>query len=94
MSDREEYLQRLKAKLDEWNGELERLEARARTAQADAKVQYQRQLEELRQNRNEMRRRYEEMEHASEAAWEQLRAGAEDAWRTLDEAFRGSGKKR
>lgn len=88
MSARDEYLNRFKTKLDEWNAELDKLEAKSRQARADAKVDYERQLRELRQQRDELRRRYEEMEKASEQAWEQLRAGAEDAWRTLDEAFR------
>lgn len=92
MSARDKYLKQFKAKLDEWNAELDKLEAEAGKVQADAKKEYMRRLEEVRQKRDELRGRYEEMERSSEAAFEALRAGAEDAWRALDESFRKSRK--
>lgn len=92
MSSRDKYLQRFKAKLDEWNAELDKIETQSREAEADARKEYLRRLEDLRQRRDELRGRYEEMEKASEQAFEQLRAGAEDAWRTLEESFRKSSR--
>ena len=38
MSSREEYLAKAKAKLDEWDADIDRLEAKANEAQADAQV--------------------------------------------------------
>lgn len=93
MSARKEYLNRLKSKLDEWDAELDKLEERSRALQAETQARYRRQLDEVRQHRDELHRRYQDLQKASESAWDQLRAGAEDAWRTLDEAFRRTRKR-
>ena len=53
MSSRDDYLDQFKAKLDEWNAEIDKLESNARQAQADAKVQYDKQLEALREMRDD-----------------------------------------
>ena len=47
MKDRDLYVAKLKAKLDEWNAGIDKYEAQVREAQADAKIRYERQLAEL-----------------------------------------------
>ena len=48
MSERDAYVEKMKAKLDEWNAEIDRLEAKARGAEADARLRYNKQIESLR----------------------------------------------
>ncbi len=62
MSSRDDYLDQFKAKLDEWNAEIDKLETNARQAQADAKVQYDKQLAALREMRDDAQTKFSEMQ--------------------------------
>jgi chromosome segregation ATPase len=88
MSDRDQYIEKMKARLDEWNAELAKLEARARSAEADMRMQYDRQIEELRNRRDEAEKRFRELRAAGEESWERLRKGMETAWDEMSRAFR------
>jgi len=87
MSDREEYLATIKAKIDEWDAEIDRLEAKTSEAQADAQVQYRKQLDQMREMRKEAMARYAEMQGATADAWETMAQGTEKAWSTWLSAF-------
>ncbi|SEO67802.1 hypothetical protein [Aquisalimonas asiatica] len=88
MARRDEYVEKFKAQLDQWNAELAKLEAKANEAQADARLRYESEIEELRQRREEARERMKELEQAGEEAWDDFRKNAEKAWKDLDEGFR------
>ena len=84
--NRDAYLEKAKAQLDEWNADLDKLEAKSRGAKADAKIKYDEQLTALRQRRDKAKQKFAEIQSASEDAWESLKQGAEDAWNSLKEA--------
>ncbi|MGR4070043.1 hypothetical protein OCT51_19255 [Halomonas sp. LR3S48] len=88
MNRRDEFIEQMKARLDEWNTEIEALAARARKAGAEAQTRYQDDIERLRRRRDETRRRLEELQYASEAAWDSLRQGLDDAWELMRKALR------
>ena len=88
MSNRDEYIRKVKAKIDEWDAEIDKFSARAEAAQADAKIRYQEQLETLRKQRNENMERLRELQTASEGAWESVRKGMEDSWERMNKAFK------
>jgi len=99
MSDREEYVKKFKTKLDEFDADIDKLEAKARDAQADAQAQYHKQIESMREMRDEAMTRYSEMQSATADAWEAMAKGSEKAWNdwlaALDEArskFMGGNK--
>ena len=87
MSSRDEYLQKFKAQLDEWNADIDNLEAKAREAQAEAQAQYHEQLESMREMRNDALKRYSEMQSATVEAWDTMVAGAEKTWQTWIDTF-------
>ena len=87
MADRDEYLEKFKANLDEWNAEIGKLEAKAREAQADAKAQYEKQLVALREMRDDAQKKFAEMQKASDEAWDVMLKGTEKAWQTWASAF-------
>jgi chromosome segregation ATPase len=87
MSNRDEYLQKLKTKLDEWDADIDQLEAKAREAQSDAQAQYHRQIESMREMRDEAVKRYGEMQNATADAWEAMAKGSEKAWSAWLAAF-------
>lgn len=62
MSDRDAYVDKMKAKIDEWNADLAKLEARSRGAEADMRVKYDQQIKELREQRERAEKRLKELQ--------------------------------
>lgn len=87
MTDRDEYLEGFKVKLDEWNAEIDKLESKARKAQADAKTQYDKQLVLLREMRDDAQKNFNEMQNATNEAWDVMLKGTEKAWNAWVDAF-------
>ncbi|MFY0991825.1 hypothetical protein [Halomonas sp. C05BenzN] len=87
MNNRDDFIERMKANLDAWNAEIERLAARAREAGEEARVRYHDDIERLKQRRDETRELLEELEQTGEAAWGTLRQGVEESWQRLRKAF-------
>jgi len=53
MSNREEYVEKMKAQLDQWNAEIAKWEVRAAEAQATARADLDKRLEMLREHREQ-----------------------------------------
>ncbi|GGB43018.1 hypothetical protein GCM10011316_13710 [Roseibium aquae] len=87
MLDRDQYIEKAKAKLDEWNAEIARMQAKADAAEADAKAEYQKQLDEMREKRDEAEARLTELRNASDSAWTDMKAGFDTAWQNVSNAF-------
>ena len=87
MSSRDDYLDEFKTKLDEWNAEIDTLESNARQAQAEAKAQYDEQLEALRVMRDDAQTKFSEMQNTTAEAWDVMLQGTEKAWETWANAF-------
>ncbi|MCH4813942.1 hypothetical protein [Vreelandella neptunia] len=88
MRQRDEFVEEMKAKLDAWNAEIDKLTAKARQASAEARVKYQEDIERLKKRQAETQLRLEELQYASEAAWETVRQGMEESWELMRKAFR------
>jgi DNA repair ATPase RecN len=87
MSKRDAFVSKLKAQLDEWNADLDRLEAKMRGAEAGLKMKYEERIAALRRQRDEAKRRLSQIQEAAEDSWEHLKQGTEDAWAALKGAF-------
>lgn len=87
MSNREAYEQKLRAKLDEWQAEIDKLRAKARGAEADARIEREKEAERLEAKREEMRDKLKELREAGDDAWDDLRDGAERAWKSFSDSF-------
>lgn len=88
MSTRDAYMEKLKAQLDEWNAELDKLSARARKARAESRIEYESAIEELSRRRDQARQKLEELRAAGGDAWTDLKQGAEDVREAMNEALR------
>jgi hypothetical protein len=88
MSKRDAYIEKMKARIDEWNADIDKLEAKAREARADMKIEYQEQLSAMRLEREKARGKLHELQEATEDAWEGLREGMESAWESMAKAFK------
>ena len=87
MATRHEYIEKFKAKLDDWDSEIDELEAKALKARADIKYEVEDQLTSLRLKRDLARLKMAEIKDASEEAWEDLKGGADEAWGNLKGAL-------
>lgn len=87
MSKRDAYVTKLKAQLDEWNAEVKKWEAKSNEAQADMRVEYEKQLELFRRQRDQAIEQMRQVQAAAGDAWLELVRGADDAWAKTREAF-------
>jgi hypothetical protein len=85
--NRDEYVQKLKTQLDQWNAEVQRWEAKARESQAHMKQEYEQQLAQLRSRRDEALYQMKLMQNASHDAWQDMMRGADEAWKNMADAF-------
>jgi len=86
MLTRDKYVATMKKQLDEWNAEMDVLEAKVQATKEDAREKYQEQLVALRAKRQEGEKKLEAIKSATEDSWEQLKVEAENVW----EAFKDS----
>ncbi len=90
MSMKESYEKKLQSQLDEWAAEIDKLKAKADSAEADAQLEYYKQIEELRSMQDEAGRKLEELKGASDDAWEDLKAGMDSTWDSLSSAVKSA----
>ena len=90
MGMKEAYQQKLEAQLDEWTADINKMKAKADKADADAQLEYYKQIEELRSKQETAQEKLEELKEAGEGAWEDLKTGVELAWSSLGEALKSA----
>ena len=87
MDEKKVYQEKIEAQLKEASAKIAELAAKADKAQADAKLQYQEQINSLRTMRDELNRKLMRLNDSGEAAWEDVKKGLEDAWSDLKRAI-------
>ncbi|TVQ91149.1 MAG: hypothetical protein EA400_05500 [Chromatiaceae bacterium] len=87
MINRDEYLQKVKNHIDQWNQDLKQLEAKAEAAQADAAAEYRKQLEYLREMRDDAAKRHAQMQEAAGDAWKEVVHSIDKTWDAWVDAF-------
>jgi chromosome segregation ATPase len=87
MMTRDEYVQKLKTQLDQWNSEVAKWEEKAKSAQTKMKAEYEMQLKTYRSRRDEATTQLRQVQAASGDAWTDLMRGADEAWGKMREAF-------
>ncbi len=87
MIKRDEYIDKLKHKLDDWNDDIDKLEAKTEQVKDGLKEKYKEEIGVVRQQRDNIKVKTRELVDSSEEAWGELRAGVETAWHQLTEAI-------
>ena len=89
MDDRKKALEdKLDAELDQARLEIERLEAKAREEEADARLDIEEQVRELKEKRDAAAAKLDEVRQSGIDALEDLKVGAEHAWQALSTSAR------
>jgi lipid II:glycine glycyltransferase (peptidoglycan interpeptide bridge formation enzyme) len=89
MINREEYVQKLKQQIEQWNAQMAQWEAMSR----DAKDRYLKQLEQFREKRDAAMAELRRLQSASADAWADMMKGTEAAFKSMQEAFENARKK-
>jgi hypothetical protein len=90
MDKKDAYVQKMKAKLDEWSAEIDRLKAKADQAEADSRIEYYNEIEDLRKKQRAAEEKLERLRRAGDGAWEDLKTGIDDAWRDIQTAVKSA----
>jgi hypothetical protein len=87
MASKEAYQKKLEAQLNEWDAKLKQLGATAKTATADARINYENQLEDLKRKRAAAHETLQELGKRGENAWEDMKDGMEKAWDEMSKSI-------
>jgi dGTP triphosphohydrolase len=90
MSKKEAYEKKIEAQLKEWKTDIDKMKAKAEKADAEAKLEYYKQIEELRTRQEAAQKKLTELKGTGEEAWEDLKVGIELAWTSLGEAVKSA----
>ena len=86
MINREEYVQKVKGQLDQWNAEVARWEGQAKKVQGKLQQDYSQQLDQLRAKRDEALAEMRRVQGASADAWQELMKGSDLAFKSMQDA--------
>jgi lipid II:glycine glycyltransferase (peptidoglycan interpeptide bridge formation enzyme) len=87
MINRDEYIQKLKSQIDDFNAEAAHWEDKARKAQAGMKAEYERQIENFHRKSAEATAEIGRLQSASADMFTELMRGADKAMQGMQEAF-------
>jgi predicted nucleic acid-binding Zn-ribbon protein len=86
VTTRDEYIEKFKAQLDEWNDDLEDLERTYHDASDETKQELEPQLEKIRETRDAALRKLDQIGESGEDSWESAKRETEHVWTTLKES--------
>ncbi|MEJ2056507.1 MAG: hypothetical protein P8X39_01550 [Desulfofustis sp.] len=90
MASRQEYIQSLHRKIDEWNVEIDKLMARKDKVEAESKLELQKQVDSLKGKRSEMELQLENLKNTSAEAWDDVKSGVDLAWEAMNSAVKSA----
>lgn len=88
MRMKQAHIGKIRARLNEWDAEIEKLTSQADEAGADARIRYQKQVSELKERQKEAQLKLDDMRKSGEDAWEDMKAGVENAWMSMEKAVK------
>jgi len=90
MTGKDEYVAKVKAQLDEWQEDMERLKESAGAASDDAKAKIGSEIAVLRAKWDEGHARRQELLNAADEKWDAIKEKAEEEWDELKVAVKDS----
>lgn len=90
MSEKDAYVQKLHAKIDEWSANIDKLAAQANQVEADSRIEYHKQIETLKRKQDEIKNKLNEMRGSGDEAWNDLKSGIDLAWEAMNEAIKSA----
>ena len=88
MATRDEFVESIKKKLDEWNAEIEKAEARFQHAAADARLRHAEEIAEMKRRRTDAEEQMRKAAAKTAEDWEAGRKQFESALDDISDGFR------
>ncbi len=88
MANTDEYIEKLKQKLGEWEEELGNLEEKARGAREDLRREWEQRRDDLRARRDEVRNKLEELRSSAGSTGEELKRDLDRMRETISRGIR------
>ena len=93
MKSREEYIDTMSKQLKEWSAKIDELESRIDTVSGDMKAAYGQRISDIKDKRDAMSQKLQELKGASGDAWKTLATGMDSAWDDLKGALKSAKEK-
>ena len=93
MGNREEYIDKLAARLKKWDAEIQKLEEKAENAKTDVKAKYTEKIDELRAKKESIQQKVKDFGEANEEALGSVKKSIEDSLTNLTNAINDTFKK-
>jgi predicted nucleic acid-binding Zn-ribbon protein len=90
---REAHTEKLKVQINDWSARLDTLKAKAGKAEAQAKVELHKAVEELSHLQDSAKQELAKLTSASAEAWKDVKHGVEGAWTKVSSAIDSAWKK-
>ena len=87
MKNRDEYVEKMKAQLEQWNSQIATWEAATKEASAEARIELEKQMGIMKSRADDLVFRMELLKAASADAWQEIARGADEARKTMQDAF-------
>lgn len=87
MKSKDEFIQKLHTKIDQWDAEIEKMSAKASQVEADSKEEYYEQIAELKVKRYQLEEKLKEVQKSGEEAWKDLKTGIDLTLETMSETL-------
>jgi uncharacterized coiled-coil DUF342 family protein len=87
MMNRDQAIDGLKQKLDQWNADLDRLENRAGSYSDERRKELEDAIDQLKDKREEAVEAFQQLGSASDDAFDDLSQGALQAWARMSESL-------
>jgi hypothetical protein len=90
MSVREAYQDKLQAQLDEWSADIKKLKAEGRKSQADAQLEYYKEIEVLRARKVAASAKLVELKAASDDVYKDMIGNMDNMRESIDRAMKSA----
>jgi regulatory protein YycI of two-component signal transduction system YycFG len=87
INPRNEFVEKLKAQIDQWNVDLDKISVNAQKLKGNSKVQADKQIAMIRSQQDELKTNLEKIQNSTDDAWDDLKKGAEDTRDKIGKAF-------
>ncbi|MBA3979249.1 MAG: hypothetical protein C0462_01475 [Alcanivorax sp.] len=88
MTSRQEYIDKLKDKLTEWDNEIDKMEIKARQANEDLRHQWEKRKLDLKEKRQDLSSRLEKVRNSADDTWDDLKRQMDATWDSVSEGIR------
>lgn len=87
MDKRQVLIDDIKRKLDEWNAEIDVLEAKTKEVVTESRAELDEKLEALKQKRDALKDKLSEVPTIAEDVWDDFRRNVDHVWEAATDAF-------